>query len=393
MDLVWNIVANIYNVTFSLYFFIIAGLMFLISKRGFKSNNRYGGGSTIVCGIIFIIFGVFNLILPRENGSYFGLLPYPFNGFMVWWIGIILLVNYLFALIMRRNIKKVDNIKINGLPLDGGIVKLKPLQKYVVFIKNESPYKEQISIKMEAIRKAFHLCCILILLAYYGFFFLAPLTSLVNDSIIIFIKQVEWSYNLLWGSVSDYPYVPLDPQAVIDLTFFALIAALIFTITSELIRVLWGPEYSLFNVVTRAILRNKEYNAIGPQIYLLAGVIFSYLLFIMGLVLDSVVMASIVIACISDALAALIGRKYGTHKIKCINGDIKSLEGFIAGSGSAFIIGLMFLGPIYGLITGLIFFLLDYFPLSIADNLLNPIMITVGVMLVSLLLPGLTIGW
>jgi len=389
----WEIVANIYRIAFSGAFFVLAFFMFIISSRGFKSKNRYGGGSTLICGILFLVFGVFNLLFPRENGFFIGLLPYPFSGFMVWWIGIVLAINLLFSLIMRRNIKIINNKKNNESSIEGKNTKLKPLQRYIVFIQTKNPYTEEISLKMEIIRKAFHLSCILILLAYYGFYFLPPLTSLVNDSIIIFIHQVEWSYNILWGDINaQYPYLFGDLRAVVDLTLFALIAALFFMITSEIIRVLWGPEYSLFNVLTRSVLRNKEFNAIGPQIYLITGVIFAYMLYIMDLVIGSVIMTVIVISCISDALAALIGRKWGNHKITCLNGEKKSIEGFIAGAGSAFLIGIIPLGPIYALIGAIIFLILDYFPLHIADNILNPIMITIGIIIINLII-GLPIGW
>ena len=389
----WDIVANIYRITFSSAFFILGYIMFIISKRGFKSKNNYGGGSTLACGILFLLFGFFNLFFPRENGLFMGFLPYPFSGFMVWWIGIVLIVNLIFSLIMRRNIKIVEEKRDNENTIEKKEEKLKPLQRYIVFIKSENPYTEQISFKMEAIRKAFHLSCILILLAYYGFYFIPPLTSLINDSIIIFIHQVEWSYNILWGDViAQYPYVFGDPQAAVDLTLFALIAALFFMITSEIIRVLGGPEYSLFNVLTRAVLRNKEYNAIGPQIYLICGAIMAYILYIIGLVPGSVIMTVIVISCISDALAALIGRKWGKHKITCLNGDKKSIEGFLAGAGSAFLIGIVPLGPFYALIGALIFLILDYFPVLIADNILNPILITIGIIIINFL-TGFPIGW
>ncbi len=391
-QIMWYIVANIYNFTFSVFFFVLAGFMFLIASRGFKSNNRYGGRSTGICGMIFVILGYANLFLPRENGKFFGLLPYPFNGFMIWWIGIIMIISFIFGLIMRKNIKKIKHLKIIGVPLSEINVKLTPLQKYVVMIKNESPYKEQIPFRMELIRKTFHLSGILILIAYYGFFFLPPLTSLINDAIIIFINQTEGLYNVLWGDIIlQYPFSFSDHKAVINLTFFALIAALFFSIISELIRVLLGSEYSLFNVITKSVLRNNEFNAIGPQIYLLAGVILSYLFYIMGLAPGDVIMAAILIACLSDALAAIIGRRYGQHKVKCINGDIKSIEGFIAGMGSAFLIGLIPLGPFYALVGAIILFLIDYFPISIADNVLNPIMITVGIMIIGII-TGFPIG-
>jgi len=260
------------------------------------------------------------------------------------------------------------------------------LVKYVEYMRKESPYHDQISIKMEGIRKTFHLFGFLIPLAYFGFFIIPPITLLVSDGVYLFAHQSTELYYPFWGDLSAYPYTMNDFQAIVDLTMFALIATLVFAIVSDLIRVLLGAEYSIYSLLTRAVLRNKEFNAMGPQIQLLCGSIFAYWLYTLDLIQISAAMAGILIACLSDAAAALIGRRYGKHKVKCIGGDIKSIEGFIAGVGSAYLIGLFCVGPFYALIAALIFFLLDYFPIVIADNILNPIAISVGLGLTMVLL-------
>ena len=353
--------------------------MFYIAIRGYKANNYYGGSSTLVCGILFFVFGFYNF--------FFGFFLFPFMGFMIWWIGMNYIVYVGFALIIKNVVKKLDKEKLNSENS-----KNSRLKKYVILMTKENPYKKEISIKMENIRKSFHLLGILFVLALFGFFFLFPLARIVNDTFIVFIKENEWFYSLLWGSIHDYPYSKGDFQAVVDITLFALIATSVFLIASELIRIFWGPEYSIFNFLTKAVLRDKEYNAFGAHIYLITGIIFSYMLYFIGMVHILTVTVAVLISCFSDALAALIGRKYGNHKVKCIGGDIKSIEGFIAGTGSAFLIGLIVLGPIYALIAALIFFILDFFPTIIADNLLNPILITIGISL-SVILLGLPIGW
>ena len=352
--------------------------MFYVAKKGYKTNNHYGGSSTLVCGILFLVFGFYNL--------FFGFFPFPYMGFMIWWIGMIFIVYVGFALIIKNVIKKLDKEKLNSENS-----KNSRLKKYVILMTKENPYKKEISIKMEIVRKSFHLAGILFVLAYFGFFFLFPITRIINDTVIIFIKESEWFYGLLWGSIHDYPYSKGDFQAVVDLTLFGLIGTLVFAIISEFIRIFWGPEYSIFHFLTKAILRDKEYNAFGAHIYLITGIIFSYMLYFIGMVHILTVTVAVLISCFSDALAALIGRKYGNHKVKCIGGDIKSIEGFIAGTGSAFLIGLIVLGPIYALIAALIFFILDFFPTIIADNLLNPILITIGIS-ISIILLGLPIS-
>ncbi|MBD3194220.1 MAG: hypothetical protein GF317_04140 [Candidatus Lokiarchaeota archaeon] len=360
----WDIVDGIYNTTFTLFFFVLAFLMFYISLRSYK-NNRYGSLSTIICVILFIIFGYYN--------SIFGFLLYPYNGFMIWWIGISLLIFFSFAFIISR--------KINKMSLNEGNLDItetdSSLTKYVKRIRKKDPYRERISFKMEVIRKSFHLTGILLILIYFGFFFIPPLTLLINDAVLSFVYQTQGLYQFFWGNPSVYPYSFGDFQAVIDLTMFGLIGALFFMIISDLIRVLWGPEYSMFNFLTRSILRNKEYNAVGPQIYLVTGAVFSYLLYVVGWVDVLIVYSGLLIACFSDAIAALVGRRFGNHEVECIGGETKTIEGFIAGIACSYLIGLFTVGPFYSLVATLIFFLLDYFPLRIADNILNPIMITI----------------
>ena len=97
----WTVVDNIYNVTLSISFFTLAFLMFYIGRKGIKANNKYGGTTTITCGFCFIIFGYYNSIMR--------FFPYPYNGFMVWWIGIILLVSFTFFALVKKEVNKNES--------------------------------------------------------------------------------------------------------------------------------------------------------------------------------------------------------------------------------------------------------------------------------------------
>jgi dolichol kinase len=358
--------------------------MFFIGGKGYIAKNHYGSSSTIVSGFFFIFFGVYNL--------FFGIFPHPVDGFMLWWIGIVVIINLTFSLIIRKELKKIGLEQQYKNNFGSESHKKSPLRKFIELMTRENPYQECISLKMEAIRKSFHLSGILMILAFFGFFFIPPLTQMVNQNVIGFINDTKWLYKILWGDPNKYPYKDNDFQSIIGLTMFAIFGSLFFAIIPDIIRVLLGPEYSMLNFLTKSVLRNKEYNSIGPQIFLLIGVSFSYMLFLMGLIHFLVAFTGIVIGCFSDAIAALVGRFYGKNKVKCIGGDIKSVEGFLAGTLSAFIVGLILLGPIYALIAALVFFLLDYFPTVIADNILNPILVILGIS-IGILFLGLPIGW
>ncbi len=381
----WVLVEGLYNTTLSLFFFVLMSLMYYIGIKGYRAKNKYGGTSSMLCGICFLIFGYYNSII--------GFLSFPYNGFMVWWIGMTLLANLLFTTIIKRDIKKMKREEKNEFNNKEGSTKEKSiLRRYIRRMTRENPYREEISYRMELFRKSFHLSGFLIFLAFFGFMTIPPITLLVNDSVIIFIHQVEPSYNLLWGDLANFPYGFGAFQAVVELTMFALIASLAFTIVSDIIRIVWGPEYSFFNFLSKSLLRTKEKNAVGPQIYIITGFIFAYMLYMAGLIHIYVFFAGIFIACLSDASAALIGRKFGKHKITLRNKDVKSVEGFIAGVVVAYIIGFIFVGPIYAIMGALVFFLIDYLLSVTADNILNPIFIPIGLQLMIFLF-GLPVGW
>jgi len=386
----WTLVSIAYTIGLSLILFIFAFLTFFIGYGGHRAKNRYGAISTIVTGSCLIIFGLYNLFF--RDSSHMGFFPYPYNGFMVWWVGIVLLINGVFVMIIKLKKNKMD-LQVKDSSSSTVVSKRKSgLRRYVEKMMIEDPYKQEIPFKMELVRKSFHLMGILVIIGYFGFFFLAPLTLLISDGVILLINQVEPAYELIWGDVSLFPYIIGEFQAVIDLTMMGLLGALMFALISDLFRILKGPEYSLLNFISRSILRNKEKNALGPQIYIMTGFVFSYMLYMAGIMHIRAFFAGILIACLSDAAAALIGRKYGKHKIILRSKDKKSVEGFIAGVLVAYIIGLIFVGPIYAIIGAVIFFLTDYFPAATADNILNPIFIPIGIQLFILLL-GLPVGW
>ncbi|MFX1328836.1 MAG: hypothetical protein ACFE91_11975 [Promethearchaeota archaeon] len=377
----WTAVDIIYNITLSLCFFILTSLMLYVGRRGIKGNNKYGGTSTIVCGVCFLIFGFYNL--------FFRFFDYPYNGFMVWWIGMNLGIALVFSFLIKREKKKME---LENENLEDKVEKKSILRRYVERLTSDNPYQKDIPFKMEVIRKSFHLMGFLLVIGYFGFFIVPPLIQLISDGVVMLINDITPAYEFTWGDLSLYPYYIGDPLGLKYLTMMGLIGALMFAIISDLIRILWGPEYSIFNFLTRSMLRNKEINATGPQIYIITGFVFSYMLYMAGIIHILAFFTGILIACLSDAAAALIGRRYGKHKVKVRSKDTKSVEGFLAGIIVAYIIGLILVGPVYAIIGALIFFITDYFPIYTADNILNPIFIPLGIQILILLL-GLPVGW
>ncbi|MHA1457494.1 MAG: hypothetical protein ACTSR5_16225, partial [Promethearchaeota archaeon] len=78
--------------------------------------------------------------------------------------------------------------------------------------------------------------------------------------------------------------------------------------------------------------------------------------------------------------------------VKVRSKETKTIEGFIAGVVIAYAIGLIFVGPIYAIIGAAIFFFTDYYPTYTADNILNPILIPIGIQFFIAILQ-LPVGW
>jgi dolichol kinase len=363
----------LWNSILTLFLFISGGILLIISYKGYKVKNFYGGNSTLLSAIILILFGCLN--------SFRGLFLWPYSGFFIWWATGLSIFYLIFALFVKQ--KEIKLIKRRTIP-DTTIDEQ---------FSDTNFYQKEISIKNELYRKSFHLAGLLIIASFYGIGF-GAITNIVNNAVIEYISSEPGTtaYELIWGPISLYPYVVNDPQAIADLTFFALWGTFAFISFPEYIRVLIGAKYSLYNRVTKSVLRGKEYKSAGPQIFLVLGATTSFFFAQMGWIPYQASIASSLTACFSDALAAVIGRKYGKHKVTVFRRNTKSLEGFLVGVGSAYLICLIFLGPIYALVAAFIFFLLDYFTISIADNLLNPILISLGLLIANILI-GIPMGW
>lgn len=98
----------------------------------------------------------------------------------------------------------------------------------------------------------------------------------------------------------------------------------------------------------------------------------------------------------ADAMACIIGKKYGKHALK--KNSKKTIEGFIAGGISTFLIVIIIMNLYYtwmpvsiikiflmAVTATIIFLLIDMFAKFISDNILNPILTGFGMWLIYLL--------
>jgi dolichol kinase len=293
------------------------------------------------------------------------LFPWPYGPHFLIISAIIVSAQFIFAFVRKKKLDE-NNTEIEAI---------------------EYQNKGSISFKDELKRKAFHLAGILVPVGYYWIF---PLFSNTIYRIIT-LPGGQSFYEFFWGDVSIYPYILDDLTAPGDLIYFTLWCGLMFMFAFDFIRIFLNPEFSIFHRLLKFVLRKKEYGSVGPQVLLVLGAVVGFFFAKIGWYSYEIAVSAAFTACIADGLVAVLGRRYGKHKVNILNGE-KSVEGFIFGFVSAYLCSMIILGPIYAIFAAIIFVLIDIFTIPIADNLLNPILLSIGVWGISLIL-NIPVGW
>ncbi|MHA1148214.1 MAG: hypothetical protein ACTSR8_08210 [Promethearchaeota archaeon] len=344
--LIYSLIHNI--ILFSILLFLAIYLISFSIK--YRKENQYGFNSTILTSIMLVILGISILIFDD-------LVPYPLNAAINIWLGIIFGVQGTYFLIIKIKFKEQGN-KEN---LDDNV------------------YEEgELKLQSEYLRKSFHT---VILLVAFCYFFLA---FIINDFVYeIYLSDPDLYYSI-W-STSDYPLHPssaTEPMITLSWTLMFFISATILLIIPDVFRI-YNRKFSVFSGVYKKVIRLKELYAVGPQIYLTLACTIVFLFAVLGVFTPSVAIAGMMIAAFGDAAAAIFGRKFGKHKFNTIiqKEEQKSYEGLIAGFVVSFICGFIFVGPLVALLGAATFSIIDYFNPKIADNILNPILCTIVMML------------
>lgn len=128
--------------------------------------------------------------------------------------------------------------------------------------------------------------------------------------------------------------------------------------------------------------RASEARSFGAHVsmlpgFLLGGIILTYDVSTNLEVQVMAIFALVTVSTLADLMAAMIGRRYGKHKWKRFHG--KSIEGTLAGSITAFIGSVFFVGPVLGLLSVGIFIITDLVlgELRISDNLTTPLLLAI----------------
>ncbi len=326
-----------YDILLVIAFGALIPFLIKIGLKAKKINNKEGFYNSMTCagllGFILIYYIVSSLI-----GN--PLIVYPFNTLIIIWVLIILSLQILYILFIKRSIKskKVPN-----------------------FVKNED-----FTFFHEIQRKSTHLVGLLLIACY--FWISIPVFTWVQD-LIIYFESINAN---IWGMVFIEINSSYIPQMV---SIFAIFCTAFLITVPDIIRVM-NFKYTMFKKFAD-VMREKERNAIGPHVSLLIGSIIPMIL--INEYLISV--AGIIIAIFSDAAASLVGRKFGKHKLVFSERTGKSYEGLIGGFITAFLCPLpillwgydLYTSIILALIGAIVVSIIDIITPTLTDNILNPI--------------------
>ncbi len=196
------------------------------------------------------------------------------------------------------------------------------------------------SLKSEALRKTLHLAGLLVPVSY--FYFGRELTLLFISLSIVFFFMIE-------------------PYRISRHTTDMIIEGIRPLFNEETFKVI-SRGFEMVDRKIREITRAEEEVCIGAHLYFAIAALINVLLFPM-----QIAISTIIVATISDALAAIVGKSLGRHRFK--NG--KSIEGSAAFFLSALLVFYFFVPlplAIVGAIAGTV---VEFFNVPPNDNFSN----------------------
>ncbi|NVM52307.1 MAG: phosphatidate cytidylyltransferase [Candidatus Helarchaeota archaeon] len=373
--------------------FIILGLIMLYFAFDAKNNVEHKesyysclllGGVVIAMGIFMFIPSALVFFGPQDYSTWQALLPYYTLTFPFPYARITLAVVPLVIFVV-------------GLY----VIKERRTKKYETDATQElDRYQKTVSkLDLEISRKIYHVLIIVVLVCYL--FVGEMLTYSFYDFTLFDLPQLPGMADptLIWDNIIlKYALNFREGHLVLLIAVTWVLMILLFTDVVRLKKYRYYPMKMLAK-----IYRDKERRVLAPHVYLTAGILFSVVVsdrinLALGTpgnpigIAAQIVMMTVMISALADAIATIIGVTKGTHHLKGGKGK-KTWEGWIAGFVSAIVLGFLsymalmphfggsfFEGIMLSLVAGVIFALIDFFspPIPISDNILNPVIITLS---------------
>ena len=300
-------------------------------------------------GLIIIIISIDILYLIFSLLIGYPLFPYPFDVLILIWISIMVATQLLFKKFHKHK-ERAQNIYLNN---------------------------EQFTLKLEVQRKLTHLFILGLIFVHLGLGVLVY--KMINDTLTL----ADALNTNFWGvSVVDFPAQYENWSIAIFGTFCAFLLLMI----PEIFRIFSNDDYMFYPV--EHMMRDKErYMPTASVSLSLASLVP-----VIAIAHLEISISAITIAIIGDAFASIVGRRYGKHKIKFF--PSKSYEGlaggmffgFLAGFGVLIITIDVITSLLLALVGSIILGLIDLPHVQISDNILNPIIIGIGMYILAIII-------
>jgi dolichol kinase len=397
----------------------IGNAQFGVPARGFMGTFQFA------LSIILIIIGVFLLFFAfdtkknvNEKEAFFSTLLLA--GFILG-IGIYIFIPSAAIFFGPQDITTIEallpyytltypfpmaRITITVIPLvifvvGAYVIKEMRVKKYETNAMQEvDKYQKTVSnLDLEISRKIYHVLILVIIVMYISVG-RTILENIYNFSVYGLPQQPGMPDPInIWNEIV-LPYI-LDFRAG-HLIFLLAVSWIFFILLfTDIVRV---KKYRYYPIKMLAkIYRDKERVVLAPHVYLTGGILFAVILSdgfngLLGIpgvglgISAQIVMITIMVSALADAVATIIGVTKGKHHLKGGKGK-KTWEGWIAGLVSAILLGFLsflILMPycggtiteaiVFSLVGAAIFALIDFFspPIPFSDNLLNPIAISLA---------------
>ena len=362
----YNPITGIEGIFFSVLaalILVVYAIIFIpIVRRSFrlKTKNRY---NSLLVVILVLIIAVFLVVPFSATGFY---LFIPMNYYFLVVVGALPIFFVMTAGFSKKTTLEEDHNKKLSQGFD------KTLEKSLLDTHNFTP-------KQEFYRKIFHLMAIL----YIATWVLEPIIFWGVNNLYSVLSNMTSPENMTTvGLLFEDTNVETILFNGLEVHFFMLLCIFIGNANIEIMRIRFKKYHFPLKKTLQKTRRSTEVNDFSASILLLLGLALSSLILTYGSVnrIEGVYaqMGVICISVFSDMIAALVGRKWGKHKWKIVPG--KSYEGSIAGFVIGFITATIFIGPVLAFIGSCIFVFTDIAldKVKIADNALNPILISLA---------------
>ncbi|MFW9999923.1 MAG: hypothetical protein ACFE9Q_05555 [Candidatus Hodarchaeota archaeon] len=337
---------NIFSIIIICILYTYGFILLYITYLARREREKGAFINNLTNALVLIIAISVNLFLKKFlNLSDKEFLVFPFNFFIIGFVGIYLPLFYLFISREKHRFKKIKNS---------------------VKTTKSQPFTE-LPLKYDIYRKLTHLVVLGIIFFYF------TLGFLIQNFFIYILEYIPEFISELFHIGGD---IMIFTQ---NLVVFLVGISLLGLLTADIVRILKPNIYPLKPV--NQLLREKELHLrLGPHISMSIGC-FSIII-IYGPIQPIgpvIICTSMIMSIFGDITSNLFGRTIGRRRIRKTN---KTYEGLIAGMIAAFFSGIillyllrnfyrssllgLFLIPIVGM---MIIGLLDYLDLEIDDNL------------------------